>query len=372
MKVERETAGIALPFTAGVLLAAYSGYCVRFHTTVIASSGAFFTLALALILLMSPIRRSFEVHWQWMIIGLAALSTGIICGITDYHTSVSSISYGLTLQAEEWCRKIQDTIDRIPFTDSRHNTIAKALLTGERSGIPKDIVQAFRKSGASHILALSGLHLGIIYTIITRSLSVFGNYRRIWTQRSVTVILLCGFYTIATGAGPSIVRAFIFIYLTEYGKLTHRYRSTGQLLLTALILQLTLSPMSIRSVGFQLSYAAMAGIAFILPRIKSLWPGSIYDDRLLTRIVRRIWNVCSLSISCQITTAPIAWYCFRTFPRHFLLTNLLVLPLTGLIIPAVVITLLLSIFGICPQLMILSTGWLISALIWVLEEISML
>lgn len=369
MKVERETAGVALPFTAGILLAVYSGYCIQASMSLI-PAGTFIAAGLSLTLLMHPSRRNSGILLQWLLIGSTALFTGILCGITSIHISVSETSSCLSLWMEGWGMKMQEAIDRIPFEDVRCTAVAKALVTGDRSSIPKDVIIAFRESGASHILALSGLHLGIIYSILRRLMSVPGNFKRLWFPRSVIIMLTCGFYTIATGASASIVRAFLFIVLAECSRMTHRYRSTGQLFFAALIIQLTISPLSLKSVGFQLSYAAMAGIAFILPWLKGLWPGNIYDDSALIRSIRHIWELCAMSIACQITTGPLAWVYFGTLPKHFLLTNLLAIPLTGLIISATITTLLLTCSGICPIFLIKATEWLISTLIWILEVIA--
>jgi competence protein ComEC len=370
MKVERETAGFALPFAAGVLLAVYSGYWIR--TSTVHTPAVFSAAAVSLAFLMHPLRKKYSPGLQWVLVGLAALTAGMVCGITAAHISVGTVSSRVEIWAEGWGLKMQEAIDRIPFSDNRCNAVAKALVTGERSDIPREIVLAFRESGASHILALSGLHLGIIYGIVKHSLSILGNHHRLWIPRSLATILICGFYTIATGAGPSIVRAFLFIVLAESGRLTHRHRSTGQLLLAALVIQLAISPMSARSVGFQLSYAAMAGIAFIFPWLKGFWPGSVYDDSLLIKLTRRIWEICAMSVSCQITTGGLAWLYFGTLPRHFLLTNLLAIPLTGLIIPALIVTLVLSGTGLCPTIVVQMTEWLISSLIRILEIIAMM
>ena len=367
MKVEREIAGFALPFTAGVILATCSNYGIY---DIQAFSPISVLAATSILMLMHPSRHHLPTYAIWLLIGTAALSAGLVCGHTAVHISVSTMKSELSLMAEGYGIRMQSAIDDIPFKDARCNAIAKALVTGERSNIPKEIVQSFRDSGASHILALSGLHLGIIYAIITRSLSIFSNNRRLWILRSILVISSCGFYTIATGAGPSIVRAFLFILLAEIGRLTQRNHSTGQLLFSALILQLVFTPLSIRSAGFQLSYAAMAGIAFILPWLQSLWPGSIYDDHPFTIRIRKIWNACAMSISCQITTAPVAFLYFRTFPHYFLITNLIALPLTGIIIPAILTTLALNGLGICPSSVTAMTEALITALISALETIA--
>lgn len=369
MKVERETAGFALPFTAGVLMAVYSGAGI--------SSGHIYSPIAALILvviclyaLIHPSGRSSGRAVLTILTGAAALGAGMVCGFTADSLSISAMRSDISIYAEEYGATMQAAIDRIPFADKDCNALAKALLTGERSDIPKEIVSAFRDSGASHILALSGLHLGIIYSIIAFLTSVFGNGRKAKMIRAAICVTSCGFYTLATGAGPSIVRALIFIFLAESSRLIYRHITTGQLLFSSLIIQLTIDPLAISSVSFQLSYAAMAGIAFILPILKRLWPGSIYKDRRAVRWIRKIWESAAMSISCQLTTAPLAYLYFGSFPSCFLISNLISLPLTGIVIPAVIFTLILHCLGICPDFVIEATGSLISALIGSLDIIA--
>ncbi len=371
MKVERETAGFALPFTAGVFLAAFSGLGISdYHIfSLIASLGL---VVFCLFTLLHPVRKSFDAITLWMLTATAALSAGMICGFTAERLSLSTLESAFSIRAREYGSAMQRSIDSLPFSNSDCNALAKALLTGDRSDVPGTVLTAFRDSGASHILALSGLHLGIIYGIITFVTSIIGNSRRAKCIRALISISVCGFYTLSTGAGPSIVRAFLFILLAEISRLTFRRTGTAQFLYASLIIQLAISPLSIRSAGFQLSYAAMAGIAFILPKLQGIWPGSIYRDRRPIRWVRKVWNTAALSISCQMTTAPLAYLHFGTFPSNFLICNLIALPLTGIIIPASIITLLLHSLGICPDFAIHITERLISALIYSLEIIAVM
>ena len=368
MTVERETAGYAVPFAAGVLPGAYYGHNPYGYD--IAAFMSLISVSLCIFVLASACRRRMSRPTTVMFIVMAAFSTGILCGITASQTEVSYVKGSLSLWAEGFGLRMQTSIDRIPFRNPDCNAISKALITGEKSDIPKEITESFRQSGASHILALSGLHLGIIYAIMIRILSCLGNRPKTRIHKSLVIITICGFYTLATGAGPSIVRAFLFILLAESARLFHRYHSTGQLLFSALIIQLTISPLSIRSVGFQLSYAAMAGIAFILPHLKSYWPGDIREDRAAVRAGRKIWHAAAMSVSCQITTAPLAWYHFGTFPMHFLLTNLMAIPLTGIIIPAILVTLILNCLEICPHVVVKTTEALIMTLTRALDIIS--
>ena len=379
MEVERDIAGLAIPFTAGVgsafLLVPQSPVSAALVLAVILSG---------LILLMHPIHVRISDSYVRLTVGVLMTFVGVLCGLTSGFLSVSRLSGGIIT---DFALSAGDTtgrmIDSIGFERSETNAVIKALLIGDRADIPPYITEAFRESGASHILALSGFHLGIVYGIVTGCLSVLGNSPAVRRVRSFLTILLCGFYTLATGAGASIVRAFIFILLGETARLTGRYRSTASVLMAALLIHLVIDPQAIREVGFQLSYAAMAGIAFIYPWLSSFWPeradsieegepshkgkhSSIWRPRPL----KWIWNSAAMSISCQLTTGPLAYFYFGTFPMHFLLTNLLALPLTSLLIPFALLTLCLSSLGLCPDLLLRATEALVTALTSSLSIIS--
>jgi competence protein ComEC len=259
---------------------------------------------------------------------------------------------------------MQQRIDSIAFVSSETNALIKALLTGCRTDLPPETTDAFRSSGASHILALSGLHLGIIYLIISKIAGLAGGHPKIKTVRSVICITACSAYSFATGAGASIIRALIFIIIGEISRLLNRKPNLKTTCATSLIIHLTLSPGDISRVGFQLSYAAIAGIAWIFPWLKSIWP----DDG--DGIMKRIWESAALSISCQITTGPLAWIYFGTFPQYFILTNLIALPMTSLIIPAALLTLVLDSMKICPHILIRATEALANALCGALGTIA--
>ena len=219
-------------------------------------------------------------------------------------------------------------VDRTPFRESGTGALLKALLCGDRSFLGRETIEAFRRSGASHILALSGLHLGIIYLVVRTLLGVLGNSPAGAAARSALCVAFCGSYALVTGASPSIVRAFLFILLREISRMfPGRSRSGESIYCTALTVHLALNPGAIASAGFQLSYLAMAGIYTIFPRLRDWYP---QDGR--AGVMRRIWEMAALSISCQLFTAPAAWLHFHTFPKYFLLTNLLALPLTEALI----------------------------------------
>ncbi len=369
MKAEREFAGFVLPYAAGVFLSTGIGLTGIIQCS-IACQASFAATAAIFLLMIHPVRRRQSSMSVWLVLILLGLAVGTFCGFSSDMLGICHTESAISIRAAGFGRRLAEAVAGIPFENHETNAIIKALITGERNGIPESVTDAFRDSGAAHILALSGFHLGIIYAIVRYTLSLIGNSPDAVRIRSIIIIISCGFYTLATGAGPSIVRAFLFILLGETAGLAHRHRSTSSLLLSALMLQLLLSPSSIRSVSFQLSYAAMAGIAYIYPRLRDFWPGRKEDDRAFIRGTRWLWNSAALSISCQLTTAPLAWLYFESFPRHFLLTNLIALPLTGLIIPASLLTLALSTLGLCPEPLIKATEELVTALTAALEIIA--
>lgn len=382
MRVERDIAGIALPFAAGVALTAWSG------AFICARPGLWSVLVISILLasssyLLHPARRAASAIAVRSAICLCLASCGLLCGIRSEITSVGGLGTAdFISQVQVMGSAAGRFIDSIGFRNSDTNAIIKALLTGNRADIPRHIIQAFRDSGASHILALSGLHLGMIYGILAKGLSCLGNGSSAVRIRSLITVLTCGIYCLATGAGASIVRAFLFILLGESARLHGRFRSTGTILFSSLIIHLAIDPSAIRDVGFQLSYAAMAGIAFIFPWLKGFWPeeheeavGNKWLSRLMKQgsgALKQVWTMAAMSISCQLTTGPLAWSYFGTFPVHFLLTNLIAIPLTGLIIPTALAVLLLSAIGICPEMLLRACEMLVTALSQALEIISVM
>ena len=353
MDEARDIVKLALPFTAGML----SFSCLSptpGHTYTAASMSLILLSAMMVSLLLRHSRRK-------QIKSMGIIATGYMAGIFVYSTAqlcgLSQATGQLLVDAASGAgQAMQHWIDSIDFRSRDTNALIKALLTGCRDDMSPEITDVFRSSGAAHILALSGLHLGIIYMIISRLAGLAGDHPKVILARSVICISICTAYSFATGAGASIIRALIFIIIGETSRLLHRKPDLKNTLASSLIIHLTLNPADISSIGFQLSYAAIAGIAWIFPWLRSIWPDE--EDG----IMKRIWESAVLSISCQLTTGPLAWLYFGTFPQYFILTNLIALPLTSLIIPAALLTLLLDTIGICPDLLIRGTEALTDAL----------
>lgn len=349
-------AALCLPFTAGAAAgAALAGAAVGF------AAGAVLAAAAGLLAFVSVRRRS-------GLLPYCALF--FILGFFCYLSAVLRPAAGpgpVGRYAASALAGLRRLIASIGFAHDSTGSLIAALLTGDRSGLTAEQTAAFRGSGASHILALSGLHLGVIYLIVSKILSVFGNSIPARRIRSILTILLAGAFTLATGAGPSIVRAFLFILIHETcAMLPERRTSPLRTLMMALTIQVALKPQVITTLGFQLSYLAMTGITVLYPRLAAWYPDGF------SLAARRIWQGAALAVSCQIFTAPLVWVRFHSFPKYFILTNLLALPMTSALMAASIATLALQAFGACPPFLVYAVDLLASSLLFTLGVISSL
>ncbi len=298
--------------------------------------------------------------------------TGIFCSL-NYHIASGIPEYEsgfIGSAAANAVGTLQNVIDNIPYPSETSGPLVKALLTGDKSDLTKEITGIFRDSGASHILALSGLHLGVLYILLARLTAPLGNSPWIRRLRYSLIIVAALFYSIMTGATPSIIRAFLFITINETAKLLGRKREPVRVLLAALTIQLALKPDVITSVAFQLSYMAMAGIFLLFPTLDRIYPAPNGSKLSRFNPLQKIWSAAMLSISCQVFTGPLAWYHFHTFPKYFILTNLIALPLTSAIMTLSVATIALSFLGICPEPLVILNDHAMQALVFCLEIIS--
>lgn len=208
--------------------------------------------------------------------------------------------------------------------------VVKALAYGYQDEIPSEIEESFRQSGAIHLLAISGMHLGLFYGILSYLLAFAGNAPAVRRVRSVLIIIILWAFTIFTGCGVSILRAAVMFSIYEGGAFFGRVRSgINSMALSAIIITIA-DPDAPSGLSFQLSYAAMTAIFLIYPHLRAILPTR-------KRIAGNIIDICAMTVACQITTAPIIYLHFRTFAFFSLLANLLCTPLVSIamaLIPA--------------------------------------
>lgn len=232
--------------------------------------------------------------------------------------------------------------------------VLAAMTLGDKSAMKQELKDVYAVSGASHVLALSGLHLGIIYMLLSL---VVGRKRRLVSQ--IIIVLGIWAFALLTGLSTSIIRSALMITTYALLSLTNRSRmSLNALSLTAIVI-LLLSPDSLFDVGFQMSFAAMLAILLIKPHFEMIVPCEYLYDR---PIWKWSWDLATVSVSAQIGVAPLIAYYFGRFSTWFLLTNFVA-------VPAAMIILYLALLSVFWPLMIVAlvhvVGWLNSSLSYI-------
>ena len=203
--------------------------------------------------------------------------------------------------------------------------IVAAMALGDKSALTPELKDTYAKTGASHILALSGLHLGIIYALL--SMLIVGRRWQMITQ--VAIILSIWAFVFLVGMSASVVRSAVMLTVYALLALGHRQKmSVNTLAFTALVL-LMFNPLSLFDVGFQMSFIAVFSILVWMPLLMSVFP----PDYLQThRAVRWLWAMVAVSVAAQMGVAPLIAYYFGRFSTYFLLTNFIVVPTATLIL----------------------------------------
>ena len=203
--------------------------------------------------------------------------------------------------------------------------VVAAMALGDKSALTHEIRDTYSVSGASHVLALSGLHLGIIYCLLWLLLP----HRR-WPAVSQTIILIAiWLYVLLVGMPVSVVRSAVM--LTVYGLLSigHRNKMSVNALAFTAIVMLMCNPEWLFDIGFQLSFMAVLGITLFHPLINSMIPLHIQQRH---RLLHLVWGTTTISVAAQIGTAPFIIYYFERFSTWFLLSNYIVVPMASIIL----------------------------------------
>ena len=194
--------------------------------------------------------------------------------------------------------------------------IISAITLGEKDLLSNDVRDTFSAAGVSHILVVSGMHVGFIFLIIMWLMSIMSHRRR-WIVVVLGLIVLWS-YALLTGLAPSVVRAtFMFSMMLLFRVMGEKYRVKHALCLSATILIL-INPNVLFNVGFQLSYLAVCGIVYFYPLLYKR------ISTLKSRPLRWILSSVAVTVSAQIFTLPIVIYNFNQFPIYFILSNLFV------------------------------------------------
>jgi len=216
--------------------------------------------------------------------------------------------------------------------------ILTALTLGVKDYLSPEIMQTYSTSGAMHILAVSGLHVGIIYLILYSMLFFMRKKQLLRYIQAIILIVFIWFFALITGLSPSVTRASIMLSFIIVGNASGRRPSVFNSIAVSAFLILFFKPLAILHVGFQLSYSAVLAIVYFQPKLYRLLSPK-------NKILDKAWALTAVSIAAQIGTMPISIYYFHKFPSYFFITNLIAIPAAYLII---VFAICLLIFNFLP------------------------
>ena len=205
------------------------------------------------------------------------------------------------------------------FKDDAVRGVAQAIVFGYKEDLDDEWMEAFSKTGTIHVLAVSGLHVGILYILLSSLLLMGKSKGRVLKLKSA-IILLCLFaYCLLTGFAPSVSRASIMFGVVVIAKAFQRRSNIYNTLSFACFLLLVVNPLNLYNVGFQFSFLAVVGIVYYKDTFRKMIPTSSYlGDKIVTLL--------SVSLAAQITTFPIGLYYFHQYPNLFMISNLIVIP----------------------------------------------
>ncbi|SMO85726.1 competence protein ComEC [Saccharicrinis carchari] len=253
--------------------------------------------------------------------------------------SVKTLSRFFYLTREKADRKLK----RLKLGKAQFG-IVSALVLGDKSMLDHQTKTYFSNAGAIHILSVSGLHVGIIYLMLTFFMGRIGKGALSMVKVSIVIIGLW-FYAAIAGMSPSVFRATLMFSIFVISKfISHRYNIYHSMAIAAFII-LIINPDTALHAGFWLSFLAVASIVYFYPKISA---GLYFSSPW----AKYLWGLFSVSLSAQIGTAPLAIYLFGFFPTWFVVSNFLVIPVLPLVLTGALLVVLLPYSFIVVQLIV--------------------
>ncbi len=238
---------------------------------------------------------------------------------------------------------------------SKTLAIINALLLGQRHDIDSQTLANYTKAGAIHILALSGLHVGIIIFLFKNLFSFLLRFKNGAIIRMLLLLSLLWFFAFITGFSPSILRASTMFSFLLIGQQIQSRTSSYNSLIASFFILLCFNPMLLFDVGFQLSYIAVFSILWIHPILSP-----IYIPK--NKLIKLYWDTITVSIAAQVGILPLSLFYFHQFPSLFLITNLVILPFLSIILISGILVILLATLDILPEFVITAYEFIISSM----------
>ena len=234
--------------------------------------------------------------------------------------------------------------------------VVNALLLGQRQNLTSELQQSYVGAGAIHILAISGLHIGIILLILTAVFKPLHDFKHGKIAATISIVIILWMYAIIAGLSPSVVRAVAMFTAIAIAMQVNRPSSTYKTLVISMFFLLLFNPYFLFEVGFQLSYLAVFSIVWIQPKWYNLWKPKFW-------LLDKVWQLLTVSMAAQMGVLPLSLYYFHQFPGLFFVSNLVIIPVLGIILTAGIVIIILSVFQMAPQ-------FLVDAFIFVIKQMN--
>ena len=318
--------------------------------------GGALVLLLMTTLVRQELRQSVVVMLLVFLLGGCLMSRSLLLASTPTDTIETSPSMTQRAQANalELRNQLVNTLSDKGL-GQQELAVVSAMTLGDKSLIDKDLKNDYSRSGASHVLALSGLHLGIIYFVFSFMTARWRRRYHHWSRpvSEGLILITMWSYVVLVGMSPSVVRAAIMMTVYSLLSLQNRNRSSLNALAFTAIIMLVADPMILFNISFQLSFVAVAFILLYQGRIYSLIPSSTHP------IVKWCWRFLSVSLAAQLGVAPLTAYYFHQIPSYFLLSSLVVMVFTPLIIYLSLLFFLLMWLPVVQSWLVVPLSWLV-------------
>lgn len=250
--------------------------------------------------------------------------------------------------------KAKSALFKHHFSKDEHAVI-NALLLGQRQALSKELLANYAAAGAIHILAVSGLHVGIILLLLSVLLKPIEQFKNGTFLKTFLLIVLLWMFAFIAGLSASVVRAVVMFTAIAIGNSLQRKVPTEHSLIIAMFFCLIVQPMFLFDVGFQLSFIAVFGIIWIQPHLLKLWKPT-------HSFYQYFWQLCTVSTAAQIAVLPLSLYYFHQFPGLFMVTNFVIIPCLGTLLICGIILIFLAVLNCLPSIIAEIYGFSISTM----------
>jgi competence protein ComEC len=263
-------------------------------------------------------------------------------------------SQGFSLQgiSAKFRNLVQESLKKHNFKPDEL-AVVNALLLGQRQDISKQLIADYSSAGAIHILAVSGLHVGIVLLILNWLFKPIERLNKGKFFKTVLVVLFLWMFAFVAGLSASVVRAVTMFTFLAIGLSFRRKNIIEFSLIASMFFLLIVKPMFLFDVGFQLSYLAVFGIIWVQPILYKFWNPKL-------KIVDKFWQLLTVSFAAQAGILPLSLYYFHQFPGLFWMSNLIIIPFLGAILIGGIVIIFLSLIGFLPQFLATIFGFVIA------------